>query len=289
MKNEAGWVARIGLAGALVMLAGCARAQQQPAGIAGELVKPRPIYEQCASLKPGGAADDATAKSIAALKAAAPKTRAEAALALAGSCEDRAVDPLIDALKDADGTVRAAAVEALGKLGRPDSSEDLINLLQDPDWRVRMALVSSLASFKTFRSRNMVLNGIANTSGADVTDPDDMRVRAAAILTCNQMRDVSYSRKAILFLVHFLQSKSETTRRLAEATMHELKNTRNGPAEFAAILKQSNDPSLRRWAAEWIGRIGIDYARPALEEAAANDPDPGVKQTAAQALQTMKK
>ncbi|MFN0087861.1 MAG: HEAT repeat domain-containing protein [Blastocatellia bacterium] len=289
MKKKEGFPSRHWLLTfVLLFVSGCARAQN-PAGTGSAPIKSQPIYEPCTSLKAGTSAEDAVAKGIASLKQEDPKARAQAALALAQGCDDRAVDPLIDALKDPEGAVRAAAVESLGRLGRPDSSEDLINMLQDPDWRVRMALISSLASFKTFRPRNMVLNGIANSSGADISDVDDMRVRCAAILTCAQMRDVSYSRKAILFLYNFLKSRHESTRRLAEETMLELKNTRNGPSEFVAILKQSNDPELRRWAAEWIGRIGIDYARPALEEAAANDADARVKRTAAQALSALKK
>ncbi|MDX2033373.1 MAG: HEAT repeat domain-containing protein [Blastocatellia bacterium] len=288
MKKNAGFPSGLWLLTVLLFVSACAGAQP-PAKTGGATIKSQPIYEPCASLKAGTSAEDAVAKGIASLKEKDAKTRAQAAQGLAASCDDRAVDPLIDALKDPDAMVRAAAAESLGRLGRPDSAEDLINLMQDPDWRVRMALISPLASFKTFRPRNMVLNGIANPSGADIADPDDMRVRCAAILTCAQMRDVSYSRKAILFLYQFLKSRHESTRRLAEETMFELKNTRNGPSEFAAILKLSNDPELRRWAAEWIGKIGIDYARPALEEAAANDADPTVKQTAARALQAMKK
>ena len=288
MNKFAGFPSGRGFVALLVFVTACAGAQP-PAKPGGAPIKSQPIYEPCASLKAGTSAEDAVAKGIASLKEKDPKARAQAALALAPSCDDRAVDPLIDLLKDPEPTVRVAAVESLGRLGRPDSSEDLINVLQDPDWRVRMALISSLASFKTFRPRNMVLNGIANPSGADITDEDDMRVRCAAILTCAQMRDVSYSRKAILFLYNFLKSAHEPIRKLAEETMYELKNTRNSPSEFVAILKQSHDPQLRRWAAEWIGKIGIEYARPALEEVAAGDANPGVKQAAAQALRAMKK
>ncbi len=261
----------------------CANAQTQTYE-----VKPQPIYEQCQSLNAGRATDDAVAKAIASLKDKEAKGRIQSAQQLGKSCDGRAVDPLIDLLNDEDALVRAAAVEALGKLGHPDSVEPLIIAIQDKDWRVRMALISSLASFKTFQARNSVLNGIANPSDAEIADPDDMRVRCAAILTCNQMRDVAYSRKAMLFLYNFLLSKHEPIRRLAEQTMYELKNTRNGPPEFAALLKQSHNPVLRRWAAQWIGKLGLEYGRSALEEAAANDSDPGVRRLAAEALNALK-
>jgi HEAT repeat protein len=247
-------------------------------------IRPLPIYTQCASLANGTAAEAAISKHLTELKSSDIKARADAALALGTSCDARAVDPLLSLLSDTEPSVRAAAVEALGRLGAPETGEDLINLLQDPDWRVRMALISSLASFKTFRVRNMVLNGIANPSGADITDPYDMRVRCIAILTCNQMQDVSFSRKAVLFLHDFLKSRHEPIRKMAEQTMYALKDTRNGPSEFVGILKQSHDPAIRRWAAEWIGKIGIEKGRTVLAEIAANDADPAVKRAAADSL-----
>jgi HEAT repeat protein len=270
----------VSCAGFLLCICSCANAQTQ-----GPAVKSQPTYEQCKTLAAG--TDAAIAKSIASLKDKDAQIRAQSALQIGKSCDARAVDPLIDLLKDAEPPVRIAAVEALGRLGSPDSAEDLINTIGDPDWRVRLALVGALASFKTFRARNMVLNGIANPSEADISNPDDMRVRCAAILTCNQLADVSFSRKAVLFLYNFLQSKHEPIRELARQTMFELKNTRNGPSEFAGILKQSNDPVLRRWAAEWMGRIGLEYGRTALEEAAANDADPAVKRMAAESLKAL--
>ena len=268
----------------LLLSCGCATAQTKAPDL-----KPQPIYEQCPKLIAGTATDDPVAKSIASLKEKDAKVRAQSALQLGQSCDSRAVDPLVELLKDEDATVRIAAVEALGRLGQPDSAEDLINTIQDKDWRVRLALISSLASFKSFRARNMVLNGIANPSGADITDINDMRVRSIAILTCNQMHDVSYSRKAVLFLYNFLESNHEPIRKIAEQTMYELKNTRNGPSEFAGILRQSSNPVLRRWAAEWIGKIGLEHCRQALEEAAANDTDPAVQRTAAASLNALKK
>jgi HEAT repeat protein len=274
------------LFGCLLLAAACARAQtdRQPAALQPDaIVKAQPIHQQCSSLAAGAAADPA-AKLIASLKNNDANVRAQSARALGTACDARAVDPLIDLLKDAEPAVRAAAVEALGRLGSPEASEDLINAIQDPDWRVRLALVSALASYKTFRARNMVLNGIANPSGADIADPDDMRVRAAAILTCNQLADTNYSKKGVLFLYHFLQSPHEPIRQIARQTMAELKTTRNGPTEIIAILKQSNDPTLRRWAAEWIGKLALEQGRTALEEAAAGDADAVVKRLAAESL-----
>jgi len=258
--------------------AACAKAQTIP-------IKAVPVYEQCQALTAG--TDDGVAKSIAALKSQDAKVRAQAAKQLSKSCDSRAVDPLIDALKDSDMDVRIAIVEALGKLGDPNSVEFLINVIGSSDWRTRLTLIGALASFKTFLARNAVLNQIANPNGADITDETDMRTRCVAILTVCEMKDVYYSRKSILFLYGFLQSKHENIRKLAEQTLMELKNSRNGASEMAAILRQSNDPSLRRWAATWIGKIGLEGARDALQQAATNDADTSVRQLATESLKQL--
>lgn len=260
----------------------CAKAQTAP-------VKALPVYDQCQMLTAGTPAgsNEAVTKAIAALKSQDAKSRAQAANQLSKSCDSRAVDPLIDALADADSDVRIAVVEALGRLGDPNSVQPIIEVVGSSDWRVRMAMISAFASFKTFLARNAIVNQIANPSGADITDENDMRVRCAAILTACELKDVSHSRKSILFLYDFQQSKHDNIRKLADQTLFELKNTRNGATEMGAILKQSNNPMLRRWAATWIGKIGLEGARDALQEAAANDADASVRQLAAQSLKQL--
>lgn len=253
-----------------------------------QTVQPQPIYDQCAALTTGTAADDEVARAVHALKEKDAKARLQAAEKLGQSCDKRAVEPLIDLLKDSDPLTRAAAIEALGKLGDKGSVTPLIELIYDQDWRVRLALVSALASFKTFEARNTVVNGIANPSDKDIQDVDDMRVRCAAILTANQLKDVSHSRKSILFLYNFLNSSHAPIRQLAEQTMYALKQTRNGPTELIAIFKQNQNPELRRWSALWIGKLGIENGREVLQEAAANDRDPSVKQAANEALAMLK-
>ena len=250
-------------------------------------LQPQPFYDQCRSLVSGTSSDDATSRAITSLKDQDPKVRIPAAQVLSQSCDKRAIEPLTDLLQDQDPMVRIAAVEALGKLGDPESVRSMSEIITDKDWGVRMALVRSLGSFKMSLARGLVLNGIANPSGAEITDPDDMRVRCTAILTVNQFTDVVYSRKAVFFLYTFLRSKYEPIRRLAEETMFALKDTRNGPTEFIAILKQNDNPELRRWAAYWIGRAGIEKGREALTEAATKDRDEIVKKAAVEAIKAL--
>jgi len=249
------------------------------------VAKARAAYDQCASL----ATSEDAAKAIAALKEKDPNARAQAAAQLGKSCDARAVEPLLDLLRDEDPTARAAAVEAIGRLGANESLFPLLEMsVNEKDWRVRLAMISSLASFKSVRARGALLNAIANPGGEDISDINDMYVRCSAILTINQFMDVGFSRKAILFLHGFLNSRHSTTRQMAEQTLYELKNTRNAAAEFRGLLKNNNNPELRRWTAEWMGKIGFENTSEVLTEAAANDPDPKVKQAASAALAALK-
>ncbi len=273
-----------GLIGLLVGLGSLTPAVAQTAEL-----KPLPIYEQCVELAAGSAENDVTAKAIATLKDQNPAKRSEAARLLGKSCDKRAVDPLLEQLDDSDLDVRIAVIEALGRLGDVSTVQTLVDAIFSNGWRVRTALISTLASFKTFNAKNMVVNGIANPNGADISDIDDMRVRCLAILTMNMLKDVSHSRKSILFLHPLLKSSHAPIREMAEKTMFALKDTRNGPTELMALVKQSNDPHLRKWTVEWIGRLKIERARELLENTAAGDSDPKVRQAAKDALEAIKK
>jgi len=265
---------------AAFFLGACAKAQSLP-------IKSLPIYEPCQTLA-RGREDGATSNIISALKSPDAKTRTQAALQLGKDCDKRAVEPLLDLLGgDPETSVRVAAAEALGRLGDQDSIQPMMDLVGAQNIEVKTAMTSAFASFPGFKGRNSVVNQIANPSGADITDEADMRLRCQAILTACQLKDVSHSRKSILFLYGFLDSQHANIRTLAEQTLMELKNTRNGETEMIAILKQNNNPVLRRWAATWIGKIGFTGAREALQEVAVSDSDVQVKQLAAEALKKL--
>lgn len=250
-------------------------------------VKPQPIYAQCQSLSTDKQAEKELQTALVALESKDEKTRSAAIQQLSQSCDSRAVAPLIGLLKANDPLTRQAAVETLGRLGDPVAIEPLIDLVSDKDWQVRTKLVSALVSFKTFQARNTVLNAMANPNGEEVTDESDMRVRCAAILTLNQLDEVRHSRKAILFLMGLLASPHKPISTLAEQTMWELKNTRNFPTEMYAIVKNDSFFKLRMWAAEWLGKLKMESAREVLANAAANDKDQRVRQTAEAALKQL--
>lgn len=250
-------------------------------------IKPLPFYEQCASLS--DRPSKTLKRDLAALKNPDAAARAEAVKQVSKACRQQAVEPLLDLLRSEDVSTRIAAIETLGRLGARDAVEPLRELTGDPDWRVRLALIPALASFKPFQARNAVLNSIFNPTGVDVSDEDDMRVRCIAALTLNQMTDVTFSRKSVQMMTLLLRSNHLNIRQMAEQTMYALKDTRNGVNELLGILKQHNMPEMRRWACEWLGKLGVERARPALEEAAANDMHPAVKNAAAEALAKMQR
>jgi HEAT repeat protein len=191
---------------------------------------------------------------------------------------------LIELLRDEEAEVRAAAVEALGRLGDEAALEPLIMALADPDWRVRAGLGHALCSFEVERASQAALNVLVNPGSRGILDEGDLRARCQGILAINQLRDVRFSRKAIIFLFQFLDHEREPYRRIAEQTAMEVRHTRNGYHELVAILQQHNYPAFRRKAASWLGRFGIEAARPALAEAARSDPDPEVRRLATAAL-----
>jgi HEAT repeat protein len=250
------------------------------------MVRAQALYQQCPELTAGAEAE--VTRRLAALKDKDPKARAEAARQLSKTCDPRVTEPLTALLKDAEPLVRVAAVEALGQLGDRAAVEPLIAAIKDEDWRVRLALGRSLCSFQYYQASYAALNELANPQDAKVTDPNDLRARCVALVAVLRLNDVRFGRKAVSLLFEFLDSEEPTLRQIAEQAMTELKQTRNGPPELIAILKQHNSPAFRRKAAYWLGQLGIERSRAALAEASIGDRDQRVRDTAAEALALLK-
>lgn len=244
-------------------------------------IRALPLYQQCKTLV---GANEAAPAAIAALKDKDSRKRIEAARTLGGLCDKRATEALMVAFSDNDLAVRVAVIEALGQLGDQEAIDPLLEAIPDQEWQVRWAMIRTLASFQVYRSNNAVLNLLTNPGEKKITDENDLRVRCLGILTVNQLRDVRFSRKAITFLFAFQDHERPEFRRIAEETGLELRNTRNGYHELAAILKQHSIPDFRRKAAYWLGKFGTEEARAVLKEVAANDKDPGVQKAAQDAL-----
>lgn len=239
-----------------------------------------PLVEQCNPLAENQGEE--VARALAALGGKDAAAWIAAAKKLGESCEKRAVKPLIGLLGEADAEVRAAAVEALGKLGDRSSLEPLLEMTNDADWRVRLALARALCAFQQPRASYAALNFILGRKEPE--DANSMRVCAAAAIGIHQLRDVGYSRKALLILLNYADSKVPEVKQIALETVYALKDTRNGPHEFVGILKQSNNPFQRRKAAYWIGELRVEFGRSALMDVAEKDPDAEVRKIAAAAL-----
>jgi len=247
------------------------------------------LSEQCEALAEKPEATAEVTRLLAALKDKESKARLGAAQQLGKSCDQRAVNPLINLLKDPDPLVRIAAVEALGQLGDRSSVEPLIDASGDEEWRVRQAIGRALCAFQYYPASYAALNKVANPQNGPLGDEGDIRARCATVIAINQLRDVRFSRKAVQFLFAFLDDQRQIVRQIAEQAMLELKNTRNGSHELIGLLKQSNNPQFREKAAYWLGKLGVERARPALGEASVGDQDIRVQQAAKEALALIKK
>jgi HEAT repeat protein len=251
-----------------------------------DAVRAVPLYTPC---QPATAKGSRVASDLKDLASSAAEARRAAAARLAQTCDRQATAPLLAlARDDRDPLVRVAAVEALGVIGDPAAIDPLIEMISDPDYRVRIALARTLCSFQTWRASYAVLNTLVNPLNRELTDANDMRSRGAGILAVNQLRDIIFSRKAVTFLLEFIDHPDPPTRAAADETLHELMKTKNGPSEIVGIFKQNNYPPFRIKAAMVIGRLGIERGRAALEEAAAGDRDPRVRAAASEALAKFK-
>ena len=218
------------------------------------------------------------------------KGRSEQKIVLIGrvrrACQPASVARLLVPLEDEDPQVRLAAIEALGQIQQPEAIEPLVDRIgRETDWQVRTALAWSLASFQTHLSSSAVLNLIANPGSQPIRGGEtELRTRCSAVLAINQLRDVRYSRKAVVFLFAFLGLPDPQMVKVAEQALYLLRETRNGYHEMVGIIRKPGFPEQRSSAAVWLGRWRAASARPVLLEVAAKETHPRVLQAVKEAL-----
>lgn len=248
---------------------------------------PIPIPSQCATLSTGSL-DDAIARDLASLAVPQPEAKIEEILRrLGGTCDTRAIGAIIASLGTGSMTVRLAAIDGLGRLGGPESAEALIGLLGDPSPQIRLALIPAMAAFPGPKLRGLVLNVIARGDPVETDTPEEAQVTGVAMLTLNQLSDTTYNRKAILFQFEFERSGVPAIQPTVASSMRGLTKTRNGVRELIGILKKSNFPQVRGWAVTWLGKLRVEEAREALQNAAVNDQNSEVKAAATAALREL--
>ena len=202
------------------------------------------------------------------------------------ACQPASAARLLVPLEDEDPQVRLAAIEALGQIQQPEAIEPLVERVgRETDWQVRTALAWSLASFQSHLPSSAVLNLIANPGSQPIRGGEtELWTRCAAILAINQLRDVRYSRKAVVFLFAFLELPDPRMVKVAEDALYLLRETRNGYHEMVGIIRKHGFPDHRSKAAVWLGRWRATSARPVLLEVAAKETHPLVLQAVKEAL-----
>jgi hypothetical protein len=259
-----------------------------------------PLPEPC---RPVAEGEKRMAAALASIRAESAARRLEAIASLTAICLPAGLEAVTGALSDSDPTVRRAAIEAIAKMRDlrvvqpaqpPEPSADplidrLISLARDPDWQVRAVLTRTLASFQVYQASNTVLNLMANPGAQKILDEQDLRVRCQAILMVNQLRDVRFSRKSIGFLATFADYPEPHLRDIAGQTVIELEKTRNGYHELVGIARKPGAPQLRIMAIQWLARWKREGVRSVLEEIAATEVNPRVREVAALTLQSLVK
>lgn len=257
-------------------------------GAAAQSLAPLPLLEQCAERRADG--DISALVSELGNRSAGEAARVATIGKLGQSCAAGAVGEAQGLLGDPAPAVRAAAIEALGRLGDPESIDPLIDQIGQigvgpPE--VGVALVRSLISFKSNKARSAVVNGIIHPLNRPVVGEGDMRIRAIALLTLNELPNTAYNRKSIGFLFEIQQSKDPAVVKIAEEALGLLPKTRNGAREMVGIIRNNNIPSIRTWMCQWIGKLGIEEGRESLTEIAASDPNQQTRAAAAEALKRL--
>jgi HEAT repeat protein len=157
------------------------------------------------------------------------------------------VKALIEQLTDKDGKVRRTAAETLGKLGAKEAVPALIERVADDVWVQHPGIV-------TFGDSTPY-------DGHQKTGSKDRALQALSKLAPEKVRDA---------LLLALKSKSYQVRRWAA---RELAGQKKSAAIVAALVEglRDADGSLRRAAADSLGKLGAKEAVPALIERVADD------------------
>ena len=238
-----------------------------------------------------------------------PSIRELAAETLGELGDLKASSPLADALwSDEAPTVREAAVNALVALGDKDAFAPLVQaLMADNDPNVRIAIVDALielggreaippisqalASDSDPGVRMAVINRLVTLGGREAIAPlaqalmsdSEPNVRIAAV---NALTELG-GQEVIAPVIRALSNDDEAdVRKVAAIALGKLGDPK-ASATLAAALRSDEDPTVRIAAARSLHSLGPTNRGP-LIEALRNDPDEGVRGTAASILGSTK-
>ena len=196
-----------------------------------------------------------------------PLLRVEAAQALARIGDESALDSLLNLIGDADGAVRQAVVGALNSIGSARMQQLIKPLLRDERPLVRESAARIAGYFGYENCADLLL---------ECCDDEDERVRQAAVEHLPYLEDD----RVISVLSKKLSSDIPRVRAAVAAALGKV------PHSEAILLTAfaDDDPWVRYFAAQSLGRLGSRSSVPVLIKVAENDPFNHVKLSAVQAL-----
>jgi len=204
-----------------------------------------------------------------ALKDEEPDVRKAVVIALDAIHDSRAVRPLLLAITDDDPEVRMLAAETLGKTGSAESAEALIPLLDDEDLWVRAAAARALGKAGADRFGAILAGHLKQASNIFLLALVDVVGKAAV-------------REALEPLLSLAGHEDPEVRKTVLGALSSYDWVRVRPA----VLSHLSDPhwSVRKCAAEILQHRRDPATDLLLEQLAADDPDPAVRQAAREAL-----
>jgi HEAT repeat protein len=221
-----------------------------------------------------------------------------AAITVLGRLGYRKATPALAKVLETDPLLRIEAATALARIGDEGALDSLLNLIGDPDGAVRQAVVGALNSIGSSRmpqlikpllrdERPLVRESAAKIAGyfgyedcADLLleccDDEDERVRKAAVEHLPYLDD----ERVRGILENKLSSDTPRVRAAAAVAFGKLEG---GDTNLRASLKD-DDPWVRYFAAQSLGRMGRTESVSALIEVAQSDSFNHVRIAAIEAL-----
>lgn len=174
---------------------------------------------------------------------------------------------------DSDWSVRSQAIRAIGEVRDADLLPVVHEALRDERLEVRESAGRVLVSLGNASSRAPLRNALSDPDGIVRSHSAEALLRIGGIEELGRIAEL-------------LENDTDPT---ARATIARALGSMRDPAVVPVLIGALDDenPMVRGEAAEAIGATGLAAGRAALENAATNDPDPGVRQRAAAALQRL--
>jgi len=165
--------------------------------------------------------------------------------------------------------------------------------LADPDPKVREYVIYELESHEArirdttseSQVRKRISSIIRHTiQKASFVTPDGLRVQTVARATNEEIKEIQgYGDAAVPILSEFLSSKDDREKDLAIRLLGILGGGRV-VEPLARVVRTDTSPAAREMAIRWLAQAPWDLASPVIFEAARNDADAAVRQTAQEVL-----